>query len=695
MENIFKNKLYKLLKKDSRLWDEEKKELNETLLKDLIDKLDEKIIELLLSGKETKEKFFIKVKDVFVLKQNELKFFIDENKLDNSYTQYQNKIGLRVGNKLLSERDEVVLDWPFKDCVLEGGMTKEDQKRNEIFFNEVLAKDERDRLFDPKALVNWKRYTAKGEEKVKELKRDKDGTIRENLIIKGNNLLALHSLKEQFAGKVKLIYIDPPYYFSDKKDGDSFAYNSNFKLSSWLVFMKNRLEVAKKLLVKEGSLFVQISDDGAAHLKLLLDEAFGLENFINVLSVRMKNIAGASGGGEDKKLKKNIEFIYIYSNNIESFSSFNNIYDYKELYQLVQDYRENKISWKYTSILYNEGSKKYITSTKDGNGNEIKIYKRINPIYKSISQLSKEKKLSERDVYYKYIDKIYTTAMPQSSIRLRVLDAIGKQLKDDDLVSIEYMPRSGRNKGKIHEQFYKGDKLRLFSWLKDVAEKKDGSIYKKELQGTYWDGFNLNNLSKEGKVQLENGKKPEALLLRIIDMATDKNDIILDYHLGSGTTAAVAHKMGRQYIGIEQLDYGENDSVVRLKNVINGDQSGISKSIGWKGGGDFVYVELAKWNAEAKEKILKAKSLDELEKLFDELYERYFLNYNVKTKEFKEKTIKEEEFKKLGLDKQKKLFVEMLDMNQMYVNFSERADKKYNLSKEDIALSEEFYNAKK
>ncbi|MBU4141531.1 site-specific DNA-methyltransferase, partial [Patescibacteria group bacterium] len=177
MENKFKNKLYKLLKKDSRLWNEETKEFNETLLKDLIDKLDEKIIELLLGGKELKEKFFIKVKDarlpdgqVFVLKQNELKFFIDENKLDNSYTQYQNKIGLRVGNKLLSERDEVVLDWPFKDCVLEGGMTKEDQKRNEIFFNEVLAKDEIDRLYDSKALVNWKRYTAKGNEKVKELK---------------------------------------------------------------------------------------------------------------------------------------------------------------------------------------------------------------------------------------------------------------------------------------------------------------------------------------------------------------------------------------------------------------------------------------------------------------------------------------------------------------------------------------------
>ena len=168
----FKTKLYELFKEDSRLWDRDKKELNETLLKDLIDKLDEKIIELLLKNEETKEKFFIKIKDVFVLKQNELKFFIDENKIDNSYTQYKNKIGLRVCNKLLTERDEVVLDWPFKDCVLEGGMTKEDQKRNEIFFNEILAKDEIDRLFEPKTLVGWKRYTAKGEEEIKELKRD-------------------------------------------------------------------------------------------------------------------------------------------------------------------------------------------------------------------------------------------------------------------------------------------------------------------------------------------------------------------------------------------------------------------------------------------------------------------------------------------------------------------------------------------
>ena len=174
-------------------------------------------------------------------------------------------------------------------------------------------------------------------------------------------------------------------------------------------------------------------------------------------------------------------------------------------------------------------------------------------------------------------------------------------------------------------------------------------------------------------------------------MATEKNDIVLDYHLGSGTTCAVAHKMGRQYIGIEQLDYGENDSVVRLQNVINGDQSGISKSVQWQGGGDFIYFELAKWNETAKEKILSCESLEELETFFDEMYERYFLNYNLKIKEFKEKVLQEENFRNLSLDEQKKIFVAMLDNNQMYVNKTEMADSKYGIDKKSQNLTELFY----
>jgi len=167
-------------------------------------------------------------------------------------------------------------------------MTKEDQKRNEIFFNEVLAKDEIERLFDPKAFVNWKRYTAKGEERIKEIKRDKDGNIRENIIIKGNNLLALHSIKEQFSEKVKLIYIDPPY----NTGNDSFKYNDNFNHSAWLTFMKNRLKIAKDLLRNDGVIVIHLDDNEIHYLKILLDEIFDRENFINTITIRDSHPSG-------------------------------------------------------------------------------------------------------------------------------------------------------------------------------------------------------------------------------------------------------------------------------------------------------------------------------------------------------------------------------------------------------------------
>ena len=187
------------------------------------------------------------------------------------------------------------------------------------------------------------------------------------------------------------------------------------------------------------------------------------------------------------------------------------------------------------------------------------------------------------------------------------------------------------------------------------------------------------------------GQKPEALMERIIKIGTSENDIVLDYHLGSGTTAAVAHKMNRQYIGIEQRDYGENDSVVRLQNVINGDTTGISKSVNWKGGGSFVYMELAEKNEKAMRLISACKDLKQMEKVFKTLCEKYFLHYNVRVNDFINKTCKEEGFKKLSLKRQKEIFMRMLDLNQLYVNVSDRNDKDSGLAKNDIAATEDFY----
>ncbi len=270
-----------------------------------------------------------------------------------------------------------------------------------------------------------------------------------------------------------------------------------------------------------------------------------------------------------------------------------------------------------------------------------------------------------------------------------------KELKvHADFCSIEYVPKTGKNKGVVYEQFYKGDNFRLLAWLGDVSEIVDGVLCKKEMQGTFWDFVGeTKNLTKEGDVELLSGKKPEKLLHRIIEMATEPNDIVLDFCFGSGTTGAVAHKMGRQYIGIEQLDYGENDSIVRLQNVINGDQSGISKSVNWKGGGDFVYCELMKYNEAFMERIQAARSSEELVQIWREMAEDSFLNWYVNPA-MPEEAVKD--FIALGkepngLEKQKHLLAELLDKNQLYVNLTEIDDAQFKVSAEDKALNKAFY----
>ena len=166
--------------------------------------------------------------------------------------------------------------------------------------------------------------------------------------------------------------------------------------------------------------------------------------------------------------------------------------------------------------------------------------------------------------------------------------------RDSELYSIEYIPKTGRNKGQIYEQFYKGENFRLFAWLKDVAEEIDGNLYKKTLQGTYWDFVSgTKNLTKEGNVEFPNGKKPEALIQRIFEMTTNRNEIILDSFLGSGTSIAVANKMNRKWIGIERGEQAYTHCKVRLDSVIDGEQGGISKDVGWKGGGGYRFYELA------------------------------------------------------------------------------------------------------
>ena len=374
----------------------------------------------------------------------------------------------------------------------------------------------------------------------------------------------LKLLQENYLGAIDLIYIDPPY-----NTGEDFIYRDDFGVtaeeyylasnqidelgnkfvanlesngrfhSHWLSMMYARLRVARRLLSVQGAVFISIDDEEQENLKKICDEIFGAENFVNTISVNMKNVAGASGGGEDKRLKKNIEYLHVYVRAREEFLGFNNAYDFFPISALVQEYRDEGKSWKYTSVLVEPGQKVELGKTVDGDGNDITVYERRGFVIRSIAQVQREDGISEEDAYNKYAEKIFQTAMPQSSIRPRVMSFVQENGGvQSDLYSIEYVPRSGRNKGKVYEQFYKGESFRLFAWLRDVAEEKDGVLYKKEMRGTYWDyASETKNLTKEGNIPFQNGKKPLAMLRRIVEMQP-RNDIkVLDFFAGSGSMA--------------------------------------------------------------------------------------------------------------------------------------------------------------
>jgi len=413
----------------------------------------------------------------------------------------------------------------------------------------------------------------------------------ENMLIHGDNLIALQALQQDFSGEIKCIYIDPPY-----NTGSAFEhYDDNLEHSIWLSLMRERLILLRELLSEEGTIWIQIDDEEQAYLKILCDEVFGRGNFVNMISVNMKNIAGASGGGEDKRLKKNCEYILIYAKDYSLLPLFNGPYVYTEMSELIQQYLDEGKSWKYTSVLVNPGKKEYIGSTVDGDGNEIKVFRRIGVETLSVNQLAKREGLTLKETYQKYGINVFRTTNAQTSIRTRIIDYRRENAITDQVLSIEYVPRTGKNRGKIYEQFYKDDICNLFVWLRDTSEVIDGELYKKDLQGTYWDmNAWMKNLTKEGAVEFGNGKKPEQLVRQILEMTTSPGDWVLDSFLGSGTTAAVATKMSRRWVCIELGEHAYTHCKVRLDRVIKGEDSGgITKSVNWQGGGGYHFYELA------------------------------------------------------------------------------------------------------
>lgn len=684
----FYNRLEELLRSIPEYVDKENNLLKNKIIND-IEKNNVSLLTILLSCSEIRQEYFIEVEGTTIFcKDKFIMALEDKNFLANSYTRYKNKIGLVSGATLLKSCNDVVLNFPFKDCYLEGGQTKDADKRKELFFNEILAKDEIDRLLDPKAFTNFKKITKEGEKPLDTFTTDENGTIKDNLLIKGNNLVVLHSIKERFAGKVKLIYIDPPY----NTGNDSFNYNDNFNHSSWLVFMKNRLEVARELLREDGVIFVQCDDNEHAYLKVLMDEIFGRENFLNTISLKTKGSAGVGGGGEEeRKLKKNVEFINIYCKNKESVF-LESLYTKIPIKQYINEHKEKDIGFYYTRILLEEGTRTVLADI-DG----IKVYEHTDFKFSSVTTLSKEKKTLEIDIYNDFFDKIFMVTNAQTSL----LDKINKLVDDKNkLLSYEYIPSKGRCKNEITTKYVWNKTLVV--WFKDSALKEGENIYKKEQLGTLWNDISWGRIDLQGGVKLKNGKKPEKLLERIIEMSTQEGDIVLDFFAGSGTTPAVAHKMGRQYIAIEQMDYIEDITKARLQKVIGTkvqkesnlleeleyDTGGISKSVEWKGGGECIYMELAPFNELYAHKIKEVQNKEELLKLYNILREQAFLDYRW---DLQKELHNDKDFTELPLEEQKAILLTILDKNQMYIAESEMEDTQYNMSIEDIRLTQEFY----
>ena len=599
--------------------------LNKNKLAELARQYNPELLNLLMSEKKISQHFFATLETgVLVFKKDVfLQFLNNKEFLPDSFTAYKTKIGLATGDKYLSENQEVVLNFPYKDCVLEGGQTKDDAKRQEIFFNETLAPTEINRLLDDKVLTNFKRYDKDGGHKVEEL-ADTD-----NLIIKGNNLVALHCLKKRFAGKVKLIYIDPPY----NTGKDSFGYNDRFNHSSWLTFIKNRLEIAWELLADDGTIWMSIDDCESHYLKVLADGIFGRENFVNEV-IWQRAYAPVN---LKKTFSRSHDAILVYAKNNSSEKEFNRI-PRKE--SMVANYKnpDNDPRGVYKADNFSVGP-----------AVEKNIYEITTP--------------SGRKV------------LPPDGYSWRFSKERFEELLADNRV---YFGKDG-NSAPSYKRF--------------LSEVKDGVVA--QTLWTYQEVGHNQDAKKEIK-SLFDGQaafgtpKPEKLIQRVLQIGSNENDLVLDFFMGSATTQSVAHKMNRQYIGIEQMDYIETVSVERLKKVIAGEQGGISIDVNWSGGGSFVYAELKNDAQDFKNAIFEVTTTEELLELFELAKKSSFLSYRIDPKK-----LKKNEFSQLSLAEQKQILSEIIDNNNLYVNYSDIDDSDYQISAEDKKLNHAFYRKEK
>ena len=592
-----------------------------------LDRYDHNLMEALLSDKLIHDSYTEKLANVEVFKVNQFIEMLEFKKYwEDSYTKYSNKIGLTAGGKFIDESTDVVLDFPFKDTVLKAGMSKEDLENSddadEPFLNEIIAKPEIDELFEPKILVNARRYdnSNRGGYETSSISDD------DNLIIKGNNLIALHSLKKKYAGKVKLIYLDPPY--NTTKD---FDYNDKFTHATWLTFMKSRLEIAWDLLAEDGTIWISIDDNESHYLKVLADSVFGRENFLNEV-IWQRAYAPVN---LKKTFSRSHDYIQVYAKNNSSN---------KELNRLPRSAEANS---RYKNPDNDPRGVWQSDNLSVGPAVQANIYEIITPSGRKVLPPDGRSWLYSEDRF--------------------------KKMNDNNRI---WFGKDGNNVPRIKRFLSEvGGVIAQTLWTyQEVGHNQDA---KKEIKALF-----------EGQA-LFGTPKPEKLLQRILTLGSNKNDLVLDFFMGSATTQAVAMKMGRRFIGIEQMEYINTVSVPRLQKVIEGEQGGISKDTNWQGGGSFVYAELMEKNQGYLKDLQKSESIQELVEVYNRMKENADIDFRLDLEKF------EEEISNFNsLDERRRELIRILDKNQLYYNYANIDDENVRdlVSDNDYEFNKIFYS---
>lgn len=595
-------------------------------------KMDEQLIRLLLTNEETRSRFFVEVDGVRVFDKMGFAWVINNRQfLPDSYTRFKNKIGLADRSEhMLATMGAVELVFPYKDCILEGGQTREDQKRQEVFYNETLAPDEVDRLLYPKVFSCAKRYSKDGAEDIADFS-DKD-----NLIIKGNNLLVISSLLKRYEGRVKCVYIDPPY--NPTSNANTFAYNNSFNRSTWLVFMKTRLQMAKRFLTADGVLIVAIDKNEQPRLQILIEEIFP-EYDVDCITV-IHNPRGTIG----------TNFSYTHE-----YAIFATPKGKKTI--CSRTLSESEIEW---SPLRNWGGESLRTDAK-------------NCFYPII--VKGEKIIGFGDVSDDTFHPASQTEKHGDEYYVYPIDTKGTE-------------RKWRYARQTVESIFDLLRVKKTKLGYDIELGKNFGTYKTVWTDSKFDAsVNGTQLLKD-LVPNTVFSYPKSLYTVVECVGSvvkqDKSSIVLDFFGGSGTTGHAVMELNKQdggnrrFILVEQMDYVETDTLVRNLNVL--------KEIAPKS--TIAYFQLAKLNQTIVEEIEAAKDDAALSGIYDRMVKSGFISYKVNPADIDAAA---DDYAELLLEDKKRFLMEILDKNLLYVNYCDIDDEEFSISDEDKAFTRSFY----